>query len=225
MFTRENPLRVVLFFSGGATAFLNLQQHDPDWNVRYVPIAAFCNKADATGLQFCTESAIPYFVLNYKAFCNRYQLHSTRLDSRAQYFETIRDMIGTLPFHIILCSGFMLIMPEFFVKTFPGINVHPTDLSIMDTETNMPKYAGDGTQALGKVITDRNETNRATAHWMDARMDTGEIICFSPEIEVFPTDTPQTLQQRTKDYGDWTAFQKALKRIIDGTISIPTKKI
>ena len=64
------------------------------------------------------------------------------------------------------------------------VNIHPSLL---------PAFPG---LAAWKQAVEAGATERGcTVHWVDAGMDTGEVIA-QKKVAVFPTDTPETLHAR-----------------------------
>ncbi len=82
------------------------------------------------------------------------------------YDEVIKIIKNIDPSFIIL-AGFMKILPVYFVDAFENkiINIHPSLL---------PKYKG--LHAVEQAIEAGEKEIGATVHYVDAGMDTGEII-------------------------------------------------
>ena len=80
-------------------------------------------------------------------------------------------------------------MPQ-FVARWEGkiLNIHPSLL---------PDFPG--AHAHKDVIASGADRSGCTVHYVDAGMDTGEIIAQC-EVEVFPEDTEETLAGRVKHF-------------------------
>ena len=92
---------------------------------------------------------------------------------------------------LIVLAGFLSIIPTELVARFPKkiINLHPALL---------PKYGGKG--MYGKhvheaVLASNDHESGCTVHYVDAGIDTGEIIAQAA-VPILPDDNPQTLQKR-----------------------------
>ncbi len=92
---------------------------------------------------------------------------------------------------LIVCAGYLSIIPPALIAEFPRqiINIHPALL---------PKFGGKGMFGLHihrAVIAAGERQSGCTVHYVDAGIDTGEIIeqCV---VDVRADDTPEQLQQR-----------------------------
>jgi len=87
---------------------------------------------------------------------------------------------------LVVLAGYMRMIKQPMLDAFAGkiINIHPSLL---------PKFPG---IAAWKQALDADETvTGCTVHYVDAGMDSGEIIAQS-EVPVLPGDTPETLHAR-----------------------------
>ncbi len=110
-----------------------------------------------------------------------YIQHQERLASpedRAAYFDRFGSNIARFGASIAIYAGFMKISTHAFCESFPGVNVHPADLTIMG-EDGLPKYRG--MRALGSMRADLG-TVRSTVHVVDNPVDSGSAISLSEQI-------------------------------------------
>jgi len=99
----------------------------------------------------------------------------------------IHSIIGLKPALIIL-AGFLLKIPENFIKNFNNriINIHPSLL---------PKYGGKGMYGQyvhRKVIENKEKKSGITIHFVNEKYDEGKII-FQKEIEIKEPKTSDSL--------------------------------
>ena len=99
----------------------------------------------------------------------------------------IHSIIGLKPALIIL-AGFLLKIPENFIKNFNNriINIHPSLL---------PKYGGKGMYGQfvhRKVIENKEIKSGITIHFVNEKYDEGEII-FQKDIEIKEPKTSDSL--------------------------------
>lgn len=92
---------------------------------------------------------------------------------------------------LVVLAGYLSIVTEIIVKPYEGriINIHPSLI---------PKHCGKGFYGIKvheSVIAAKDEISGATVHYVDEGADTGEII-EQVTVPVYPSDTPDTLQQR-----------------------------
>ncbi len=87
---------------------------------------------------------------------------------------------------LVCLAGFMRLVKEPLLSAFPRriLNIHPSLL---------PKYPGLG--AWVQAIEDGAGESGCTVHYVDAGMDTGELI-LQARVPVLRDDTPETLHAR-----------------------------
>jgi len=124
------------------------------------------NKENAGGLEFAREHGIK------AAFC-----------------PTEKDVLAELEKHqldLICLAGYMRVLSADFVNKYAGkiINIHPTLL---------PKHPG--LNVHEKVLAAGDTESGCTVHYVDAGVDTGEIIA-QKKVPVLPGDTPDVLAAR-----------------------------
>ena len=87
---------------------------------------------------------------------------------------------------LVVLAGFMRIVGPVFLAAYSRriINIHPSLL---------PKYRG--ANAAAQVLAAGDKMTGCTVHYVDAGVDTGEIIA-QREVPVEPGDTADTLQAR-----------------------------
>ena len=108
----------------------------------------------------------------------------TRLEPNCE--EQLVQLLLAAGVELVVLAGFMRVLKTPMLEAFPKriINLHPSLL---------PKFPGREawTQALeaGETVTG------CTVHYVDAGVDTGEIIA-QKKVAILPDDTPETLHQR-----------------------------
>ena len=105
---------------------------------------------------------------------------------RLQWDAQLIEHIDSLQPDLVVSAGFMRILSPFFVSRFKMINTHPALL---------PAFPG--AHPVRDAIAAGVSVTGATVHWVDAGMDTGEVIAQVP-VEVLPTDDESTLHERIK---------------------------
>jgi phosphoribosylglycinamide formyltransferase-1 len=87
---------------------------------------------------------------------------------------------------LIVLAGFLLLLPQKFVREFQVINIHPALL---------PAYGGKGMygeHVHRAVIANKEMESGITIHLVDEVYDHGKIL-FQTICAIDPTDTPETL--------------------------------
>ena len=114
--------------------------------------------------------------------CFIHPMLKDRLDWDAQLFRHVDEIQPDL----VVSAGFMRILSPQFVSRFRMINTHPALL---------PAFPG--AHPVRDAIEARSLVSGATVHWVDAGVDTGEIIA-QRSVEVLPDDNESTLHGRIK---------------------------
>ena len=114
--------------------------------------------------------------------CFVHPMQKDRLQWDAQLIE---HMDGLAP-DLVISAGFMRILSPFFVSRFKMINTHPALL---------PAFPG--AHPVRDAIAAGVAVTGATVHWVDAGVDTGEVIAQAT-VEVLPGDDESTLHERIK---------------------------
>lgn len=125
-----------------------------------------------------------------------------------EYTSQIIEFLKTEKIDIIVLAGFLLKIPEQFVKAFPNqiINIHPSLL---------PKYGGKGMyghHVHNAVIANHESESGITIHYVNEEYDKGEVI-LQVSCPVLKEDTPETLSKKIREL-EFEFLPKALEKII-----------
>ncbi len=125
-----------------------------------------------------------------------------------EYTDKIIEFLKTEQIDIIVLAGFLLKIPEAFIKAFPNqiINIHPSLL---------PKYGGKGMYGMNvhKAVIENKETESGiTIHYVNEEYDKGEVI-LQAKCEIDENDTPETLSAKIRKL-EFEFFPKAIEKII-----------
>lgn len=107
-------------------------------------------------------------------------------DDRADWNRKIFSLMDSLYPDLVLSAGFMRILSPEFVAQFKIINSHPALLPLFP-----------GAHAVRDALDAGVQVTGATVHWVDAGVDTGEII-RQVEVEVLAGDDESSLHERIK---------------------------
>ena len=125
-----------------------------------------------------------------------------------EYTSQIIEFLKTENIDLIVLAGFLLKIPEQFVKAFPNqiINIHPALL---------PNYGGKGMyghHVHKAVIANKDKESGITVHFVNEEYDKGEII-LQAKCAVENTDTPETLAAKVRKL-EFEYLPKALEKLI-----------
>lgn len=129
-------------------------------------------------------------------------------ENRDIFNQALVDTIDSYGVDLIVLAGFLVKIPEALVEKYNKkiINIHPSLI---------PSFCGVGfyglkvhEAALAKGV----KVTGATVHYVDAGMDTGEIIMQKP-VMVEDGDTPEILQRRVMEQAEWVIMPQAINMI------------
>lgn len=125
-----------------------------------------------------------------------------------EYTSQIIEFLNTEKIDIIILAGFLLKVPEQFIKSFPNkiINIHPSLL---------PKYGGKGMYGIRvhqAVIEHQEVESGITIHYVNEEYDEGEVI-LQAKCKVDDTDTPESLSAKIRKL-EFEYFPKAIEMIL-----------
>lgn len=136
-------------------------------------VEVISDRADAHVLERAKQAGLNTFV------------HPMQKD-RLQWDAQLIEHMDTLQPDLVVSAGFMRILSPYFVSRFRMINTHPALL---------PAFPG--AHAVRDAIAAGVSVTGATVHWVDAGVDTGEIIA-QVTVPVLPNDDESTLHERIK---------------------------
>ncbi|MDF2450376.1 MAG: phosphoribosylglycinamide formyltransferase [Bacteroidota bacterium] len=125
-----------------------------------------------------------------------------------EYTSKIIEFLETEKIDIIILAGFLLKIPEAFIRAFPNriINIHPALL---------PKYGGAGMYGMHvhrAVLENKEKESGVTIHYVNKEYDKGEVI-LQAKCEVSDNETPESLSAKVRKL-EFEFFPKAIEKII-----------
>jgi phosphoribosylglycinamide formyltransferase-1 len=108
----------------------------------------------------------------------------TKMDPEAE--QRVVERLRAADVELVVLAGFMRMIKSPLLEAFPRriVNIHPSLL---------PAFPG--LEAWAQAVTAKAAKSGCTVHYVDAGMDTGEIIAQC-EVPVLPEDTAETLHAR-----------------------------
>ena len=113
-------------------------------------------------------------------------------DQRYAYFEAISEDLEELDIKAIFYAGFMKVATSTFCNKYPGVNVHPADLTIINND-GLARFRG------MKALQEMRESEgivKASFHIVDTPVDTGSVITVTDAIR--PPRTMSDYEVHTK---------------------------
>jgi phosphoribosylglycinamide formyltransferase 1 len=143
-----------------------------------LPVAAVAsNRADARALERAAAAGVPSAVF-------RLEDHATR-DARD---AAMADWLEARQVRLVVCAGYMHLLTPSFLDRFPGrvVNTHSAPL---------PQFPG--AHPIEDVLAAGVSETAATVHYVDAGIDTGDVIA-SERVPVLAGDDVPTLRARVQ---------------------------
>ena len=124
------------------------------------------------------------------------------------YSHKIIEFLQAEKIDLIILAGFLLKIPEAFVKAFPNkiVNIHPALL---------PKHGGKGMYGMNvhKAVIENKETESGfSIHFVNEEYDKGELI-LQAKCKVDTNETPETLALKIREL-EHEYFPKAIEKLL-----------
>lgn len=132
-------------------------------------------------------------------------------ESREAFNQAFLEKVDSYNLDLIVLAGFLVTIPPAMTQRYKNriINIHPSLI---------PSFCGVGYYGLKvheAALARGVKVTGATVHYVDEGVDSGPIL-LQKAVEVFPDDTPKTLQRRVMEEAEWIILPKAIDLIADG---------
>lgn len=203
-------LKIAVLVSGGGTnlqALIDSIENKTIANTRIEVIIS--NNKNAYALERGRNHGIESICISPKEYPDR--------DS---FNQALLYAIENRNIDLIVLAGYLVVLPQIMIKKYPNriINIHPSLI---------PSFCGKGYYGL-KVhegVLERGvKITGATVHYVDEGTDTGPII-LQKAVEVKEGDTPEILQKRVMEEGEWNILPEAVNLIANGKIEVVNGKV
>ena len=179
----DDPLRCAILISGSGSGMQAMLEHQQNPDCMHITAVVVSNKSGAKGIERAENLHVPTVVIEAS-------LDLEGDERRISHELEIEQVLLDYEVELVILSGYMRLLSPQFVARWEGkiLNIHPSLL---------PDFPG--AHAHRDVIASGANKSGCTVHYVDAGMDTGEIIAQC-EVEVFPEDTEETLAARVKQF-------------------------
>lgn len=170
-------LRLAVLGSGSGSNCQSIFNAIDDGRLDAEVVIVLSDHADAYILERARQRGVRAEVMDCGGFKNKFPLECQ---------EAVAALLQELKVDMVCLAGFMRLVKEPLLKAFPNriLNIHPALL---------PAFPG--VEAWKQALEAGAETTGCTVHYVDAGMDTGEII-MQAYVPVLPDDTAATLHAR-----------------------------
>lgn len=183
--------RVAVFASGGGTNFENLVQKQEQTGIEIAVLISDYNPAYA--IQRAINKGIDYIVIEREKY-----------ETKADFESDILNILNMYNIEYILLAGYMRILSADFIEEYPRkiINIHPSMLPDFKGKNGIEDAFNAGVSQTG-----------VTVHFVDAGIDTGEIIAQVP-VEIAPDDTLADLEYKIHSI-EHQLYPQAVKMVLN----------
>jgi phosphoribosylglycinamide formyltransferase-1 len=188
--------KIAIFASGSGTnaeEIIRYFQHHESISVGLV----LSNNPEAYVLQRAKNYDIPY-----------------RVFTRNEYYKEriVDEVLIANGIDFIVLAGFMWLVPERFVKSYPNaiVNIHPALL---------PKYGGKGMYGhhVHEAVKLNKETESGiTIHWVNEAYDEGNVI-FQAKCKLSEDDTPDDIAAKVHKL-EYQHYPKVIEQVLKGNL-------
>ena len=198
-------LNIGVMVSGGGTnlqAILDAMAEGRLPGCRVVTVLS--SKEGAGALQRAEKAGIPHGVLVRRHFSDP-----------AEYDQAVLAHMRNRGVELVVLAGFLSMIGAPLLAAYPGaiLNVHPSLI---------PAFCGKGYYGLVPHIRALEygvKVTGATVHFVEAEYDSGPIV-MQKAVEVFPDDTPESLQQRVMAQAEWKLLPEAIRLFSEGRLQL-----
>lgn len=202
-------LNIAVLVSGGGTNLQALIDAQTAGQIQNGTISlVISSRADAFALERAQKAGIPTRVLLRKEFAQQ-----------ADYDAALLALLKEFQIELVVLAGFMTIISEEVIRQYENkiINVHPALI---------PSFCGPGYYGLHvheAALEKGVKVSGATVHFVNEVCDGGPII-LQKAVDVFPDDTPETLQRRIMEQAEWKLLSRAVELFCAGKIAVENGK-
>jgi phosphoribosylglycinamide formyltransferase-1 len=200
----QSPRIAILMSGQGSNAEAVLQNQKKYPNLQFITLCT--DKKNSRAHELSQQYQLDYYCLEKSV---------TTPESRHEYFSTLTEYLHEQQIDALIYAGFMKIVPDFFLETFPGINVHPADLTIKDA-VGKPKYIG--MHAVKQAIEAGETYLASTAHVVSNEIDCGQPLMVSKYLNISKTKSCTDAHEQLKSHCEHLLLPRLLELMAQGKI-------
>ena len=190
-------INIAVLVSGGGT---NLQALiDAQGNVlQHGKIKlVISSKTDVYALQRAKQAGIDHCVITKRDYT-----------TQEEFSNALLKQLQICQIDMIVLAGYLSILDETIIRAYPNriINIHPSLI---------PSFCGKGYYGLKvheAALAYGVKVTGATVHIVNEIPDGGKIL-LQKAVDILPSDTPETLQQRVMEEAEWKLLPQATEMI------------
>jgi len=225
----EGPLRLVGLMSGSGTNIRKIIEYQKKLEKAegvspFEIVVLFSDAWNSNASKIGKKFDIPVIIRDIEGFYARRGNQRSDLSIRPEFDRETAKALASFEVKVGVYGGYMSVATYPLMNAFPGVNVHPADLSI--EEGGKRKFTGD--HAVRDAIAAGEKTLAASTHIIEEAVDEGGLLMISPPLPVvlkeeWNLSNPQDLkeaeafnQERLKENGDWVIFPRTIEYLARG---------
>ena len=128
--------------------------------------------------------------------------------TQEEFSNALLQQLQSYQIDMIVLAGYLSILDETIIRAYPNriINIHPSLI---------PSFCGKGYYGLKvheAALAYGVKVTGATVHIVNEIPDGGKIL-LQKAVDILPSDTPETLQQRVMEEAEWILLPQATEMI------------
>ncbi|HAL74954.1 MAG TPA: phosphoribosylglycinamide formyltransferase [Clostridiales bacterium] len=201
--------KIAVFVSGGGTNLQAIIDRINDDSLSGVSIAGvIASRAGTFAEQRAAKAQLPFKIVNRRDYSDL-----------AAYDKAILDALAPWQPDLIVLAGFLSLLGPAVIAAYRNriINIHPSLI---------PSFCGPGLYGIRphQAALDYGvKVSGATVHVVDEHYDQGPIV-MQKAVEVWPDDTPQTLQLRIMQEAEQIILPQAIALFAAGRVRIKGRR-
>lgn len=186
--------KIAVFASGNGSNFQVLLDAVNKGDFQAEVSLLVCDCPGAFVIDRAEKAAVPLFVFNTKEF-----------KDKAEYESQILALLKQRNVEWIILAGYMRLIGTTLLQAYEGkiVNIHPSLL---------PAFPGK--DAVGQALEAGVKETGVTVHYVDAGMDTGEVIA-QEAVEIIPSETRESLQAKIQKV-EHKLYPTVVKTLLNG---------
>ncbi len=186
-------LRLGVLVSGSGTNLQSMIDAVENGTLKSQIVCVISNKEAAYGLERARKHQIPAYFINPK---------------EEGYDKKLLETLKKEQVELVVLAGYLKILNQELIHAYSKriINIHPSLL---------PKFGGKGFYGLHvheAVIEAGEKESGATVHYVDAGIDTGQIL-IQKKVAVEIDDTPESLQKKILNQIEHKILVEAIQKL------------
>ena len=155
------------------------------------------SKPDVYALQRAKQASIDHCVIAKRDYV-----------TQEEFLNALLKQLQICQIDMIVLAGYLSILDETIIRAYPNriINIHPSLI---------PSFCGKGYYGLKvheAALAYGVKVTGATVHIVNEIPDGGKIL-LQKAVDILPSDTPETLQQRVMEEAEWKLLPQATEMI------------